>query len=63
MAVANIYNFIVNVWSLSAHIYLSINMFTLILWVNVFTIGTDAAVFLSFLILVGTIISGLKLWI
>ena len=63
MAVANIYNFIVNAWSLLVHIYLGINIFTLILWVNVFTIGTDAAIFLSFIILVGTIISGLKLWI
>ena len=62
-ALANIYNLIVNVWSLPAHIYLGINNLLLILWINVFNIGTDVAVYLCFPILVVTVVIALKFWI
>lgn len=63
MAITNIYNLVVNVWSLPAHIYLAINNLLLILWINIFNIGNDPAVFSSFLILVATVIIALKFWI
>ena len=62
-ALANIYNLIVNVWSLPAHIYLGINNLLLILWINIFNIGTDVAVYFCFPILVVTVVIALKFWI
>ena len=60
---ANIYNLIMNVWTLPAHIYLGINNLLLILWINIFNIGTDVAVYLCFPILVVTVVIALKFWI
>ena len=63
MAIANIYILVKNVWNLPAHIYLGINNLLLIVWINVFNIGTDAAVYFCFPVLVATVVSALKFWI
>lgn len=63
MALANIYNLIRNVWSLPAHIYLGINNILLIVWINIFNIGNDAAVYSCFFILTLTVVIALKFWI
>ena len=62
MAIANVYNLVKNSWSLSAHVYVAVNNFLLILWLAVFDIGTDTAVCSAFVILVLTTIIGLKFW-
>ena len=63
MAIVNIYNLVKNVWNLPAHIYLGINNLLLIVWINVFNIGTGPAVYFCSLVLAATVAAALKFWI
>ena len=63
MFLANLYNLVVNVWSFTAHIYLALTNICLIIWINVFNIGNDPAVYICFLILVLNVVMALKFWI
>ena len=61
-ALVNIYNLYKNEWTPKAHIFLAINNILLIIWINIFNIGTDVAVYICFLILVATVVIGLLFW-
>ena len=63
MLFTNLYNLIKNVWSLASHIYLALTNTCLIIWINVFNVGEDPAVFICFPILVLTVIIALRFWI
>ena len=62
MFFANLYNLVKNVWSFKSHIYLALTNLCLIIWISVFNVGNDAAVFVCFPILVMTVIIALMFW-
>lgn len=61
-ALVHIYNLYKNEWTPKAHIFVGINNILLIIWINIFNIGTDVAVYICFLILVATVVIGLLFW-
>ena len=63
MAVVNIINLVKNEWKLPAHIYLAITNVLLIVWICVFNVGNDAAVYFCALFLIILVFAGLKFWI
>jgi hypothetical protein len=60
--IVNVVNLFKNVWTIKEHVFLLINNILLILWTFVFDIGTNPAVFSSFLILFCIIPVGLYFW-
>lgn len=52
LIIANIFNLIKNVWSLKTHIYFGITNVVNIIWILIFNIGTDGAVFAASFILI-----------
>lgn len=62
MAIVNIINLVKNEWTMKAHIWLGLNNICLIVWINVFNVGNDPAVYVCALILIATVVIALKFW-
>ena len=62
MGLVQIYNLWKNRWTLETHVYIGIQNLLLIIWVNVFGIGTDVAVYICFPIIVCMVAVTAKAW-
>lgn len=63
MGLVIFYDLIMNEWSCIVHVPLTINNIFLIVWINVFKIGTELAVFVSVIFLVLNVVSTEVMWV
>ncbi len=63
LAVANIYNLIKNVWSIKVHAFFALSNILNTIWILVFNVGNNVAVYCSSLILILLIPAILLTWI
>jgi benzodiazapine receptor len=63
LAVINIYNLIKNVWSVKVHIFFALSNILNLLWIVVFAVGTNSAIYACSFILIALVPSILFTWI